>query len=340
MPSLSHASSLRAAEPSALLGGLDFLWLEITGKCNLNCSHCYADSSPLGDLLGAMRYDDWCAVIDQAAALGCRQLQFIGGEPTLHPHLSDLIDHANHRHFELIEVFTNATRLDDGLIGCFQRNHVQLATSFYSVDAAVHEQVTQGKGSWQRTVGGIRSALAADLPLRVGVIETDANPGHGPEAIAFLQQLGVQQVGFDQERGVGRGTATAEPQLQLQSELEGERFEQLCGQCWKGKLCVTPSGEAFPCVFSRATRLGDVRQGLSAILQSRRLQGFRQRVQELEQQRLAEHDANEPQACVPGSCSPGTYCSPYSCYPASGPCSPACSPVNCTPGTGPCYPAG
>jgi MoaA/NifB/PqqE/SkfB family radical SAM enzyme len=210
---------------------------------------------------------------------------------------------------------------------------VQVATPFYSVDAAVHEQVTQGKGSWQRTVGGLRSALAAGLPLRVGVIETDANSGHGPEAIAFLRQLGVQHVGFDQERG---DTVTAEPLPQP----EGERFERLCGQCWKGKLCVTPSGEAFPCVFSCATRLGDVRQGLSTILESRRLQGFRQRVQQLEQQRLAEQGAGDIQACVPGSCSPGSYCSPYSCYPASGPCSPACSPVSCIPGTGPCYPAG
>lgn len=83
-----------------------------------------------------------------------------------------------------------------------------------------------------------------------------------------------------------------------------------------------------------------MRQGLSAILESRRLQGFRQRVQELEQQRLAEQGANQVQACGPGSCSPGSYCSPYSCYPASGPCSPACSPENCTPGSGPCYPAG
>lgn len=38
IPSSSHTSSLPAAEPSLLLGGLDFLWLEITGKCNLNCT--------------------------------------------------------------------------------------------------------------------------------------------------------------------------------------------------------------------------------------------------------------------------------------------------------------
>ena len=87
-------------------------------------------------------------------------------------------------------------------------------------------------------------------------------------------------MGFDQERSVGRGRtdgAAAEP--------DGERYEQLCGQCWKGKLCVTPSGESFPCVFSHATHLGDARQGLATLLQTPRLQIFRERLQELEQAR-------------------------------------------------------
>jgi MoaA/NifB/PqqE/SkfB family radical SAM enzyme len=76
---------------------LSFLWLEITAKCNLLCTHCYADSGPRGDLHGNMTYSDWTRVIDEAAELGCPSVQFIGGEPTIHPRLADLVDHANHR---------------------------------------------------------------------------------------------------------------------------------------------------------------------------------------------------------------------------------------------------
>lgn len=32
-------------EPEAKLG---FVWLELTGKCQLECTHCYADSGPSG----------------------------------------------------------------------------------------------------------------------------------------------------------------------------------------------------------------------------------------------------------------------------------------------------
>ncbi|MBO0880190.1 MAG: radical SAM protein [Mycobacterium sp.] len=63
-----------------------FLWLEITGRCQLACVHCYADSGPAGTH-GSMRRADWLRVMDQAARMGVRMVQFIGGEPTLHPRI-------------------------------------------------------------------------------------------------------------------------------------------------------------------------------------------------------------------------------------------------------------
>jgi MoaA/NifB/PqqE/SkfB family radical SAM enzyme len=293
---------------------LSFLWLEITAKCNLLCSHCYAESGPEGELYGNMTYGDWTRVIDEAAELGCHSVQFIGGEPTMHPRLHDLVDHANHRGFELIEVFTNATRLGKEILGCFQRNGVHVATSFYSDDPVVHEHVTQGKGSWQRTVHGIESVLAAGLTLRVGVIETERNLGHGPRAIELLKTLGVQNARIDRERGVGRGHL-------VRLGGEGERYDELCGDCWKGRLCVTPSGDVFPCVLSRATRLGDAKAGLRGILQTAKLTDFRQKVRAMQECPSAPRSPSTPMLCCGPECSP-------------------CGPGGCGPGTGTCWPNG
>jgi MoaA/NifB/PqqE/SkfB family radical SAM enzyme len=282
---------------------LRFLWLEITGQCNLSCTHCYADSGPQVDLYGSMAYEDWTRVLDDAAELSCRQVQFIGGEPTMHPRLHDLVDHANHRGFQFIEIFTNASRLGPQLVGCFQRNRVHVATSFYSDDPAIHEQITRGAGSWKRTVHGIETIVAAGLPLRVGVIETDRNAGHAPRAIDFLKTLGVHEVRVDRQRGVGRGDL-----VPLGSQEE--RFDQLCGQCWRGRLCVTSGGDVFPCVFSRATRLGDVRCGLAGILQTAMLAEFRHKVRALHAPAHAQ--------CIPTNCAPTTTCGPN--------CTPPCIP--------------
>ncbi|NJO64735.1 MAG: radical SAM protein [Richelia sp. RM2_1_2] len=291
--------------------------MEITEKCNLSCSHCYAESSPQGELYGSMSYEDWCNVIDEAAELGCRKLQFIGGEPTIHPRLDDLVDYANHRGYEFIEVFTNATRLNKGLIDCFQSYGVHIATSFYSDDPTVHEEITHSRGSWEQTVKGIQAALIAGIPVRVGVIETNQNIGHGTRAINFVKKLGVASVSIDREREIGRGGLT-------QFVREDERYDQLCGQCWKGKLCVTSSGDVFPCVFSRATRIGNVASGLQKLVQSTNLQQFRSKIRDLEAQRAVS------------SCAPNTNCTPDNCSPTL-PCNPQgpfCSPDStCTPGT-------
>ncbi|MFJ8962808.1 radical SAM protein [Lentzea sp. NPDC102401] len=56
-----------------------FAWLEVTGKCQLQCDHCYADSGPAGSH-GPMAAEEWTSVIDQLADLGTRMVQFIGGE--------------------------------------------------------------------------------------------------------------------------------------------------------------------------------------------------------------------------------------------------------------------
>ncbi len=73
--------------------GVSFLELEITGKCSLRCAHCYAESSPHGDH-SVMTTSDWERVIDDARTAGVTTVQFIGGEPTMHPDLPWLVRYA------------------------------------------------------------------------------------------------------------------------------------------------------------------------------------------------------------------------------------------------------
>jgi MoaA/NifB/PqqE/SkfB family radical SAM enzyme len=84
---------------------LSFVWLEITGRCQLFCEHCYAESGPK-ESHGSMTRADWIDVIDQAGALGVETVQFIGGEPTLHPDLPFMVDHAVQCRL-VVEVFSN-----------------------------------------------------------------------------------------------------------------------------------------------------------------------------------------------------------------------------------------
>ena len=265
---LEPLRSLRAR--LGCLEGLRFLWLEITPKCNLSCIHCYADSGPALPLSGAMDFDDWCRLMEEARALGCRWLQFIGGEPTLHPDLPALLEHARDVGFPHREVFTNATRLDDSLLDTFRECRVRVSFSFYSSDPEIHDRITGQPGSHEKTVAGIRRLVKRRVRVHAGVIRMPGNASRVRSAKWFLRRLGVWSIATDRVRGVGRGTSLAP-----RSSPRGE----LCGSCWSGLLSVDANGNAYPCVFSRSFVVGNyLEDGMTGILEGARLRDFRRRI--------------------------------------------------------------
>ncbi|HEY8201932.1 MAG TPA: radical SAM protein, partial [Actinomycetota bacterium] len=121
-------------------GVLAFAWLEITGRCQLRCVHCYADSGPTGSH-GTMSVRDWQRVIDDVTTVGARSIQFIGGEPTTHPSFVQLVEHASLTGLE-VEIFSNLLDIRPEWWDLFSRRGVTLATSYYSDQSAEHEEIT------------------------------------------------------------------------------------------------------------------------------------------------------------------------------------------------------
>jgi radical SAM protein with 4Fe4S-binding SPASM domain len=270
---------------------LTFAWLEVTGFCNLECTQCYADSSPRGTH-GTMTVQAWTDCIDQLAAMDANGVQFIGGEPALYPHLADLIAHAHGAGLD-IEVFSNLTHITDQLWDTFTRYGVSLATSYYSDDAADHDKVTGHRGSHTRTRANIRKAQELGLRLRGGVITVhDGQRAEG--ALRDLAALGLTAVGTDRTRRFGRGSCGVQPTV-----------ADLCGHCAHGKIAIGPDGEVWPCVLGRFITLGNVlRTPLADIWNSASTAEARRVIEE------AHRDG------------PAQSCTPPQFLPMCGPCSP------------------
>lgn len=291
-----------------LLGGLEFVWLEITPRCNLQCQHCYVSASPWMKDPGSV---DWNWAIDESYRLGCRKIQFIGGEPTLHPQLGSFVSRAQSIGFEFIEVFSNLMAVSDQLLERFLECGVNVATSFYSWDPEIHDLITGSKGSFGRTLSGIRRVLAHGIPLRVGLILMESNKHEAGRTMSFLADLGIDRgrIKIDEVRPVGRGQSLA--------QFEGQD-EALCGSCWQGKLAISYDGSVYPCVFSRYVSLGNVNQDkLSDMLSSEKLKEFRTRIHRLERER---------KMCGP-NCDPDLPPGPGTCNPSAG-CTPGCNPCS------------
>lgn len=255
-----------------------------------------------------MTTSDWCRVIDESTTLGIEMVQFIGGEPTMHPDLPHLVDYALGRGIE-VEVYSNLVHVRPELWETFTRPGVRLATSYYADNATQHEAITKRRGSHDRTKRNIIEALRRSIPLRVGIV--DVYDGQRvDQARVELASLGVEEIGYDRLRQVGRGVRN-----------QAADVNQLCGNCASGVLAVSPQGAVWPCVFSRWLPVGNVReQSLAEIVAGDQCQGVRDE--------LTEHFQQAPE----GKCDPK--CEPYTagCHPECNPsCSPRCSPTSCRP---------
>jgi MoaA/NifB/PqqE/SkfB family radical SAM enzyme len=192
-----------------------------------------------------MTLNDWYRVADETAAMGTRRVQFIGGEPTLHPDLCALVLYSLSRGLD-VEVYTNLVRVTEAQWRCFSQPGVRLATSYYSSDPREHNQIT-GRRSHDRTLRNIHEALGRGISLRVGVVAIDAGQDVDG-AVGELMAAGVAHVGVDHLRAVGRGGCDGLPNV-----------DALCGGCASATLAVAADGDVWPCIMSRWLTLGNVR---------------------------------------------------------------------------------
>ena len=263
--SSSTPASILHAKPGKQL---DFLWLELTNRCNLQCVHCYTESSPHTGDRDILTKDDYISVMHQAYDLGCRKLQFIGGEPQLNGDFHELLVTAKTIGFTFIEVFSNLTRLADKTLRFAVDNDVCFATSVYSDEAEQHDAITKVKSSHQRTIGNLKKLIGEGVTTRAAIIVVDQMKPDVMRTKSFLESLGVRNVGHAATQAFGRG----EQVLDKPAEMSG-----LCGHCWNGKLCIAPDGDAYPCVMARQWKVGNVlEQPLADIMASEPLEERRQ----------------------------------------------------------------
>lgn len=172
------------------------LHLELTTGCNLRCLHCYNESeiSKLHNN-NEVSVDDWKRTITEAYQIGCRRIQFIGGEPFLKRELMyELILFARDMGYTSLEVSTNGTLITEKDLYFLKNHNTSLAFSFYSYRPQTHDLITTREGSWKKTLQVIQLALRIVISFRVSVVEMRWNKEEVKETVDFLKSLEVENV--------------------------------------------------------------------------------------------------------------------------------------------------
>ena len=177
-------------------GGPGQCIFSINNACNAGCDFCNfaLDVLPRADWHYAP-LDGACRAIDVLSDLFIRYLIVSGGEPTLHPHLDEIIRHARRRHMSVLLV-TNGSRLTPQR--CAELVEAGVSTVVISIDAA-----TARRHEMNRRLPGVsRRIQTANQALKALGVQSTASVTVSRllddyEALAaFLTSLGFAAVTF------------------------------------------------------------------------------------------------------------------------------------------------
>ena len=224
---------------------LETLWLNTGTLCNIQCDHCYIESSPTNDRLVYLTLADVRSYLDEIAeeGLGTQQIGITGGEPFMNPDIMPIIELILERGFELL-VLTNAMKpmehKREALLSVLSRygSQMVLRISVDHFNQALHEE-ERGENTWEPMVKGLQWLSAHGFTIDVAG-RTRWNDKEDELRDGFARLFKSLGVSVD---------AQNPKELMLFPEMdEGEEVPEITTECW-GILNVDPND--MMCATSR-----------------------------------------------------------------------------------------
>ncbi len=151
--------------PSAYLRGLPemqtqhtcILLADVTAECNLRCPTCFTDSSP--ELTGVVPLAEVLASIDTRLSRENDRIDVLmlsGGEPTLYPHLSELLAEVARRNVVRVLVNTNGVSIarNDALLDLLTRHRERVEVYLQTTGTPSGPAGTTGAATYGRSRTG------------------------------------------------------------------------------------------------------------------------------------------------------------------------------------------
>jgi len=263
------------------------IWI-ISGKCNLNCIHCYASrflSLPHHTVEERLR------LIRELADNGVMHIGITGGEPLLEENLELYIKEIRD-HGMTCDVNTNATLMNAEKARFFRRHEVFLYVSIDGASKETHEKI-RGRGNWERLMKGLDIITKEELEFSTVMTISKLNYREIGDYVRLAEKVGAYSACMIPLMPSGRATEEIIPsEKELVQALKSAeaaadeldywisvwcfrpakliinpKYVSTWADCRKGKIIdIDPAGNIMLCDVLDIT-IGNVRKGFKRALE-------------------------------------------------------------------------
>jgi len=216
----------------------DPVFIELTGRCNLSCAHCYAVGSGDCDL----ELDLAQQVISDVAKMGVFGIVLSGGEPMLYPALTGVVAHAADVGLG-VGITTNGTCWSKTLLRQLAGRVTNLQISIDSSDRAVHDAMRGQGGAFDRATSLVVAARREGIRTTVACVITKDNLSDIYGLASLCRDLGANEFRALKLVPVGRGRHIVDRLITAAQVAYLKRTLLELGQTHKGQMIVSADSE-------------------------------------------------------------------------------------------------
>jgi radical SAM protein with 4Fe4S-binding SPASM domain len=163
------------------------LW-DLTSRCNLKCHHCVVNSGPgRKDQLSLKKC---LSLIEELANFGVKQLILSGGEPLVRHDFFTIANYAVKKGFS-VQLASNATLITRDVAKKIAKLGLYMQISLDGINPETHEKFRNKKGSWNKTISGVKVLIKEGVMVSVAAVATTLNVEELPDLYRYVKKLGA-----------------------------------------------------------------------------------------------------------------------------------------------------
>ena len=207
--------------------------VSLTDRCDLACVYCRPSRSD-GYLEKRLEDEAWRAMVQALVQAGVRRVRITGGEPLLHPRVTELVAYVASLGVEDLALTTNATMLEKLARPLRDAGLRRITVSLDSLVPERFWRITRG-GRLDRVLAGIEAARAAGFEeMKINtVVLRDENDDELPALMEWAWARGIvprfielMHIGEGAKLPAGKLVGHAEMRARLAHLLEDDAGER------------------------------------------------------------------------------------------------------------------